>query len=356
MPSLVFNSRLFEMKKVRFLTHMPLIAWFGGLERQAQGYMKALGSEYDVGFLKRDETTFDILHIIGHRLPLSQYFFTNLKSKWVKVIYSPVFYVRPFSITDFRRPAVFKFLTKLPYTQFQAWKILRDNADLILPNSEAEKRQLINVFGQPSGKMEVLYNRVPELDESIADQDVLQKRDLEPYKYFLSISHIEPRKNTLNLIKAFLRFSQAAPDFKLVLVGKLRWAFGDFFEEVKKLFEEYSDKIIHIDGLEHGSKEFVSLLKFAKAHLLPSFLETPGLSSLEAASLGVPILVGNDEPVKEIFWPWWVSVNPYSISSIAQGIGKLAQLPHSEEMAKWIAKRYSQEVVRRYLLDFYSKI
>jgi len=42
-------------------------------------------------------------------------------------------------------------------------------------------------------------------------------------------------------------------------------------------------------------------LRFAKAHLLPSFLETPGLSSLEAASLGVPILIGNDEPVKEVF-------------------------------------------------------
>jgi len=110
----------------------------------------------------------------------------------------------------------------MPYTQFKAWKTLRDNADLILPNSYAEKRQLTSIFGEPAGKIEVLYNRVPELDESIADQSELQKRGLEPYKYFLSISHIEPRKNTLNLIKAFLKFAQTSPDFKLVLIGKLR--------------------------------------------------------------------------------------------------------------------------------------
>ena len=81
MPSSNFNSRLFMMKKVRFLTHMPLIAGFGGLERQAQGYLESLSSKYDVDFLKRNEIDFDILHIVGHRLPLGQYFFSNLKAK-----------------------------------------------------------------------------------------------------------------------------------------------------------------------------------------------------------------------------------------------------------------------------------
>ena len=69
------------MKKIRFLTHIPLIAGFGGLERQAQGYVDSLSSRYDVNFLKRNETDFNILHIVGHRLPLSQYFFSNLKAK-----------------------------------------------------------------------------------------------------------------------------------------------------------------------------------------------------------------------------------------------------------------------------------
>ena len=354
MPSSNFNSRLFMMKKVRFLTHMPLIAGFGGLERQAQGYLESLSSKYDVDFLKRNEIDFDILHIVGHRLPLGQYFFSNLKAKWVKIVFSPVFYIRPKNLLDFRRPSVLKILVKLPYTQFKAWKILRDNADLILPNSVAEKKQLLSIFGRPAGKIEVIYNWVPGVDLSIADESILEKRSVQPYKYFVSISHIEPRKNTLNLIKAFLEFSREKPGYKLLLVGRMRGGFWGFFGKVQEFIKKHPDQIAHIDGLEHGSKEFVSILRFAKAHLLPSFLETPGLSSLEAASLGVPILIGNDEPVKEVFWKWWVNVNPYSVSNIALGIKKISELPHSQEMAKWV-ERYSQWIISKRLLELYEK-
>ena len=342
--------------KVRILTHAPFVGGFGGLEHQAQGYVQILQSKYDAAFLKRDEQDIDVLHIVGHRLPLNRYFFHNLKAKGVKVVLSPVFYTRPFDWRDFRRPAIFRFLTKIPYTQFKMRKELRQSTDLILPNSQAEKDQLLQVFGKPNGRLEVLYNRIPQIDPNLADEEVLKKRNLQKHRYFVSISHIEPRKNTLNLIKAFLKFATKNPSYKLVLIGKMRWSFGNFFEEVQKLLNEHSDKIIHIDGLEHWNKEFVSLLRYSKAHLLPSFLETPWLSSLEASSLGVPILIGNDEPVREVFWAWWVSVSPYSVQSVAQGIQKISQSPYSQEMAKWIQSRYSKEVVGKRFLELYESL
>ena len=79
------------------------------------------------------------------------------------------------------------------------------------------------------------------------------------------------------------------------MVGNIREK--DYF----KSLEINNNSVIYYGSVENHSYEFFSLLLNAKCFILPSTLETPGLAALEAAALGIPIIVTSEGCAEEYF-------------------------------------------------------
>jgi len=165
-------------------------------------------------------------------------------------------------------------------------------ADRIVVNSEIEKDLLSDIFAIDKSNFRVVYNGFePDLlkyrDKKF---DKSQKLPVSFEDYVLCIANIEKRKNQHLLIEAS-KLSKK----KLVLVGHIRE------KEYFNTLEIDNNSVIYYGSVENHSYEFLSLLLNAKCFVLPSTLETPGLAALEAAALGIPIIVTSEGCAKEYF-------------------------------------------------------
>lgn len=166
-------------------------------------------------------------------------------------------------------------------------------ADRIIVNSEKEKDLLGNILEIDNSKFRVVHNGFePDLLE-YRNKKFKKSPKIPPdwKEYIICLANIESRKNQNILIDA-CRLSQK----KLILVGHIREK--DYF---KSLEIDDNNSVIYYGPVENHSKEFFSLLLNAKCFVLPSTLETPGLAALEAAALGIPIIVTSEGCAKEYF-------------------------------------------------------
>ncbi|PNV79429.1 MAG: hypothetical protein C0196_05790 [Dictyoglomus turgidum] len=337
------------MIKVAFLSDFPFSIAFGGKEIQLLSYMEHINNgNFNIRVKLLDffsmEETFDIIHLFGY----SNWFYDivkNLKNNFpnIKIFVSPTFYYEKET-----RMLIGSLLSKLcPVPNFFSYKkYFLSKSDLIIVNSNAEKVQLIKLFQIDAPKIEIIYNYV---DSSFAifnnpeDANIfLRKYNLDKDEYFLSVAFLDERKNTLNLLRAFLEVYPILKK-KLVLIGKFRFRNNNIKEEVEKLVYTNKDKILHIEYIDRKSDLLKSAYLNCKAHLLPSFLETPGLSNLEAGIFKKPILVGKCKPVIEYFGDKVVYCDPNSIESIKKGILKVNSQSQNIELYDLIRSKYLEK-------------
>ena len=176
------------------------------------------------------------------------------------------------------------------YDQIKSQLVL---ADRIVVNSIKEKDLLSKVFQIEESQFRVVYNGFePDLLE-YRDKRFKRSSKVPSHweEYVLCIANIEPRKNQKILIEA-CRLSKN----KLILVGHIRDK--EYFNTLEL---DDNNEVFFYGSVENHSLEFFNLLLNAKCFILPSTLETPGLAALEAAALGIPIIVTSEGCAKEYF-------------------------------------------------------
>lgn len=184
-------------------------------------------------------------------------------------------------------------------------------ADAIITNSNLETNELSNLFCLNRDKLFTVYNGVDESFLTRANPLVFRNFFKIQGKFILNVANIEPRKNQYLLVKAIKAF----PDFKLILIGHIRDQ--AYFNSIINIS---NNQVNFIGPIEHN----LALLKSAYAacdlFVLPSTLETPGLSALEAYSQGAKIVITEEGSTKEYFKDDVVYINAKSEKSIEQGI------------------------------------
>lgn len=185
----------------------------------------------------------------------------------------------------------------LPRVVVRALKALRDGgsgekalqreilagARCVFPNSTAERDHLLERFpGIPREKFLVVLNGVdpPAMQASGAGG------------YYLCAGTIGPRKNQLNLVRAFRRLDRE----RLLIVGNAAHGCERY---LKAVVRAAPPNVEFRSAVPHAG--MTALLAEAKVLVQPSYIETPGLSALEAAAMGVPIVVSNVPPVYAYF-------------------------------------------------------
>lgn len=112
--------------------------------------------------------------------------------------------------------------------------------------------------------------------------------------YFVCLGTIEPRKNHSILLDIWKDLPAPVPH--LYIVGKRGWANPAVFQTLDAL--SVDGPVTVLSNLTDG--EVVSLLSNAHALLFPSMAEGFGLPAIEAAALGIPLILSDLAVFKEI--------------------------------------------------------
>jgi glycosyltransferase involved in cell wall biosynthesis len=211
------------------------------------------------------------------------------------------------------------------------------NAKLILPNSESEYKR-VNKNYKSAVKYRVIPNGInPALFEF---DDTVEKDD----SLVLCVARIEGIKNQANLIKALNNTS-----FRLLIIGAAAPNQLNYYNECKAVAAGNITFINHIP--QH---ELVKYYQQAKVHVLPSWFETTGLSSIEAAIMGCSIVITDKGDTREYFGDDAFYADPASPNSILQAIKKAANAPLNNNIRTKILKQFTWQQAAKQTLKAYQ--
>jgi glycosyltransferase involved in cell wall biosynthesis len=225
--------------------------------------------------------------------------------------------------------------------QEKSIKEILQKAYLLLPNSEAEYEKLEGLYGIKKN-----YTVIPNgIDISLfysstePDSYRVKKDD----KLILCAGRIEGRKNQLNLIKALNNTS-----YTVLLTGLPAPNQKKYYEECKKIA---APNIIFCGRV--STDELIGYYKKAKVHVLPSWHETCGLSSLEAAAMGCNIVITEKGFTREYFGDDAFYCDPGNTESIFKAVEKAAQTDCRKELQEKIIQHYTwQQAAARTLVAY----
>jgi glycosyltransferase involved in cell wall biosynthesis len=163
-------------------------------------------------------------------------------------------------------------------------------------------------------------------------QPVLDKFNLSYKKYILFVGTMQPRKNIVRLVDAYISLRQKHHiEEKLVISGRKGWLWEPIMKKIKEA--NLADSIKFIDYVE--SSDLPSLYNGASLLTLPALYEGFGLPPLEAMACGTPVVVSNVSSLPEVVGDAGVLVDPNSVNSIAEGLLKVLMDKNlQEEMSK----------------------
>jgi len=196
-------------------------------------------------------------------------------------------------------------------------------ADLVLADSVATQRDIVELLGAKEAKTAVLYSGVgAEFDRNYraAELDAVRQRYHLPDRFILSLGTLQPRKNYGRLIQAFGRLCvQPAFDWHLVIAGRPGWLYGDLSTLVAKLGLESRVHVV----TNASDADLPALYTLAGAFVLLSLYEGFGIPPLEAMARGTPVLVSNVSSLPEVVGDAGLQVDPLDLDAITQQIRRL---------------------------------
>jgi glycosyltransferase-like protein len=155
-----------------------------------------------------------------------------------------------------------------------------------------------------------------------------QALELNGHPIYLTVGGIEPRKNSITLIKAFAQVLHSYPEAQLVIAGGD--TFFDFFPYRDQFFDAVRTLNIGPSLLIPGvvsMNNLPLLYRCADAFVFPSLKEGWGLVVLEAIAASLPILTSKIPPFTEFLEETQaLLVDPDDPSVIAQGMVAIADL------------------------------
>lgn len=163
-------------------------------------------------------------------------------------------------------------------------------SDLCLPNSETEMRRLIESLRCHERPYVVVPNAV-DLDAA-AEASSMDKDEAIEYD-LVCVGRIEPRKNQLALLKAI-----AGTSLTLALIGKCAPGQRNYFEAVRRE-SSLNPNVRYIESIPN--REIYKLYRKCRVSVQPSWFETPGLASLEAAAMGCAVVVSTGGTTRDYF-------------------------------------------------------
>ncbi|KKQ18722.1 MAG: Glycosyl transferase, group 1 [Berkelbacteria bacterium GW2011_GWA1_36_9] len=153
-------------------------------------------------------------------------------------------------------------------------------------------------------------------------------QNLKAKSYVLVVGTIEPRKNLINLFKAYAILPPRLQEkYPLAIVGARGWNTGKTYDALEHL--KLKDKVKFLGFV--SDSVLAKLYKEAMVFVYPSLYEGFGFPVLEALSFNTPVVTSNNSSLPEVAGKAAILVDPQDPKSISSGLQKL--LEHKEEIS-----------------------
>jgi len=213
----------------------------------------------------------------------------------------------------------------------------------VITVSQFSKEDIIRRYNTNPAKIDVVYNGVKDIFRSVPlnEKEAIKKKYTGGREYFLYIGAIQPRKNLVNLLKAFSIFKKRLQsNMKLVIAGRRAWK-NDEFLQLVKTYKYRSD--VNLPGYL-PEEELALLLGSAYALVYPSLFEGFGVPVAEALKCEVPVLTSEKTSMEEIAGEAALYFNPQDHSDIAE---KMMLIYKDENLRKQLIEK-GRVMVERY--------
>lgn len=172
-------------------------------------------------------------------------------------------------------------------------------ADRVIAVSQFTKDMLVNGYGVPGDKIEVVHNSIePEDAEALADYNeyiYLDAMKQSGYRIVASIGRLTIQKGVSNLLLAAKEVIYRAPKTLFLIVGS-----GEQYQELLQLSADLGiAKNVIFTDFQRG-KRLRDAFAVADLFVLPSVSEPFGLTPLEAIGYGTPALVSKQSGISEV--------------------------------------------------------
>ncbi len=215
-----------------------------------------------------------------------------------------------FEDLDFRE---FKFFDNLhhrimiPVAARFSWR------DLTVSDFTASRmRSLLDITGD---KIRVVKEGVEESFMTITDKKKLDgtvKKLGLTIPFFFYAGSLSPRKNMLNLLRAFMIVRDSIPHC-IYFTGGDSWLDSDIHRFIQE--NGLADRVMKLGYIDDD--DLVRMYNLADCYLYPSLYEGFGLPILEAQACGCPIIASNTASIPEVAGEGALYVDPRDVDDLA---------------------------------------
>ena len=200
-------------------------------------------------------------------------------------------------------------------------------ANKIATVSEASKQDICQQYGVPADKIEVIH---VGLNENIAHHaSLVQQADLKQKyakgkAYFIHVGTIQPRKNYVNLLKAFDAFKKrTGAAVQLLLIGRKGWKTSAIYKTHQAMEHAKAVHFLH----RISNRELSILLSGALGLLCVSYFEGFGMPVIEAQCCRCPVIASKLSSIPEVAGTAALFVDPFSVEAIQIAMTQLYKDP-----------------------------
>jgi glycosyltransferase involved in cell wall biosynthesis len=283
----------------------------------------------------------DLVHLFNI-MPVEETYglFLQAKAAGLPVVISPIFW-DPHEFLTMAYPAEDSHF-RIWWNRTQEFRLaLLKGVDLLLPNGNGEVKQLMERFGKPIAP----YRLVPNAADTAfyhADPERFRRR-YGSERFILCVARISRRKNQLGLIRALKHTG-----LRIVFIGPI----DDYAYYRECRNEQGRCHVQFIDALNHN--DLASAYSAAAVHVLPSWYETPGLVTLEAALAGCKVVTTNRGTAFEYLGNQAWYCDPQDGRSIRDAVMSALEHPGYPGIREKIRRDYNWERVAELTLDAYQ--
>lgn len=236
-------------------------------------------------------------------------------------------------------------------------------ADKIIAVSSYTKNIIVEKYGIDPAKIEVVHNGVEELRDFSGEKETtrffetLKKASI---KLVLFVGRITLQKGPDYFVRVAGKVSELYPNVRFLIVGS-----GDMEEQIMRqaAYGRLSSHILFAGFLRGEELEYA--YRNADVFVMPSVSEPFGLTALEAAKRGVPVIVSKQSGVTEVLKNAF-SVDFWDVDKMA---GQIVSILKNPTLAKTVTKKTAEDVskstwkraaekcvqVYRKLISFFTK-
>ena len=295
---------------------------------------------------------FDLLHLVGsepEHLPVAQ----AARRAGVLTALSTVAwfdlasYARQSPHSFGRLAACGRFVARAAFPKLPSWRrSLYHAVDLLLPNSQVEARQLTRYFGVPKAKIQVIHNGAEESFACGRPEPFVERFGVRDF--VLYPGRVEPRKNQLGFLRAM-----RGSDVPIVVLGDVVPGNEAYLAACRRAA---GANVRFVGRLDPADEMLASAYAASRCVVLASWFETPGLTALEAAMSGVPLVLPRRGAAPEYFGSLAQYVSSQDGGELKRLVLDAYRRPRSNELARLVRRQFTWQAAARATREAYEQI